>query len=82
MYPGIKNIIEVKVKWTIQFHAWLWKGLLSPPCSMDDLHQELGRGTLLVLLDLTLAFDTISHAILLGYISGVGLGATYTFWRN
>uniref|UniRef100_A0A803U146 Reverse transcriptase domain-containing protein n=1 Tax=Anolis carolinensis TaxID=28377 RepID=A0A803U146_ANOCA len=49
---------------------------------VDDLCRELDRGnvTLLVLLDISVAFDTIDHGILLGRLSGMGLGGTVLSW--
>uniref|UniRef100_A0A8D2Q3W3 Reverse transcriptase domain-containing protein n=1 Tax=Varanus komodoensis TaxID=61221 RepID=A0A8D2Q3W3_VARKO len=48
----------------------------------DDLCREKGRGSasLLVLLDLSAAFDTIDHAILLNRLAGLGVGGTALQW--
>uniref|UniRef100_A0A803SZI2 ribonuclease H n=1 Tax=Anolis carolinensis TaxID=28377 RepID=A0A803SZI2_ANOCA len=49
---------------------------------VDDLRRELDRGsvTLLVLLDISVAFDIIDHGILLGRLSGMGLGGIVLQW--
>lgn len=40
-----------------------------------------GSEYLLVLLDLWVVFDTIQHCILLGFLSGMGLGSTVVSFR-
>ncbi|XP_053138881.1 uncharacterized protein LOC128339283, partial [Hemicordylus capensis] len=49
---------------------------------MDDLQLAMDRGsvTLLVLLDLSAAFDTIDHSILLERLRGLGVGGTVFQW--
>uniref|UniRef100_A0A8D2J3D3 Reverse transcriptase domain-containing protein n=1 Tax=Varanus komodoensis TaxID=61221 RepID=A0A8D2J3D3_VARKO len=48
----------------------------------DDLYRERDRGStsLLVLLDLSAAFDTIDHGILLDRLAGLGVGGTSCRW--
>ncbi|KAF7243518.1 putative RNA-directed DNA polymerase from transposon BS, partial [Varanus komodoensis] len=48
----------------------------------DDLRRERDRGSasLLVLLDLPAAFDTIDHGILLNRLAGLGVGGTAWQW--
>uniref|UniRef100_A0A803T8P4 Reverse transcriptase domain-containing protein n=1 Tax=Anolis carolinensis TaxID=28377 RepID=A0A803T8P4_ANOCA len=49
---------------------------------VDDLRRELDRGsvTLWVLLDISAAFNTIDHGILLGRLSGMGIGGVALQW--
>uniref|UniRef100_A0A803TVM8 Reverse transcriptase domain-containing protein n=1 Tax=Anolis carolinensis TaxID=28377 RepID=A0A803TVM8_ANOCA len=49
---------------------------------VDDLCRELDSGSvsLLVLLDLSEAFNTVDHGILLGCLTGIGLGGTALQW--
>ncbi|KAF7254753.1 Formin-2, partial [Varanus komodoensis] len=48
----------------------------------NDLCRERDRGSasLLVLLDLSAAFDTINHGILLNRLAGLGVGGTAWWW--
>lgn len=45
---------------------------------VDDLCQEIERGsaTLLILLDVSMGFDTIDHGTLLDCVSGLSLEGT------
>lgn len=51
-------------------------------CLVDGLHQELDRGnvSLLVLLDLSAAFDIIDCGVLLGCFSGMELRCSVLWW--
>ena len=48
----------------------------------DDLLREIDRGktSLLVLLNLTAAFDTVNHSILLDRLLGLGIGGLAVNW--
>lgn len=41
---------------------------------VDELELNRGNVSLFVLLDLLAAFNTIDHGILLGHLSGMGIG--------
>uniref|UniRef100_A0A8D2PYI1 Reverse transcriptase domain-containing protein n=1 Tax=Varanus komodoensis TaxID=61221 RepID=A0A8D2PYI1_VARKO len=50
------------------------------PCMMTCAGRETGSASLLVLLDLSAAFNTIDHGILLDRLAGLGVGGTAWQW--
>ncbi|KAF7238916.1 Receptor-type tyrosine-protein phosphatase V [Varanus komodoensis] len=50
------------------------------PCMMTCAGKEMGSASLLVLLDLSVAFNTIDHGILLDRLVGLGVGGTALQW--
>uniref|UniRef100_A0A803TU59 Reverse transcriptase domain-containing protein n=1 Tax=Anolis carolinensis TaxID=28377 RepID=A0A803TU59_ANOCA len=49
---------------------------------VDDLRRELDRGSVSLMVFREAAFDTIDHGILLGQLSGMGLGGTALQWLH
>ena len=63
---------------TVLVQAWLWDGdtfggLPTPGTSKECM-------SLLVLLNSSVAFNIIDHCILLGHLSGMGLGGIILYW--
>ena len=55
----------------------------STVCSITDdllLNMDKGKGTILFLLDLSAAFDTVDHSILLNDLKDIGLGENIVKW--
>lgn len=63
---GSDSVLELNQRWLLWWMTFIVK--------------EMGSTTVLLLLNLLVAFDTVAHSILLDWLRGISIGGTILWW--